>query len=138
MTSYTWDGILTGVPHFWRINLLTPGGWVASATGTLVPCGSPVLLWGPMSCAADGTVTVHFRWSPASPLATQQWLDISKIDSSFRPGTFSGVGPLAPWDDHLSLPLLVWGQEYFFRVNARYASAGAWRPSTSASFVAMC
>ena len=43
-TSLTWDGISPGVVHYWRVNTLTAAGWVPSATGQFVPCGSTAAL----------------------------------------------------------------------------------------------
>jgi hypothetical protein len=31
--SFTWNGILADLTHFWRYNTLFPGGWVPSSTG---------------------------------------------------------------------------------------------------------
>src|SRR3990170_1996995 len=30
--TYTWDGLLSGAPHFARVNTLAPDGWAASQT----------------------------------------------------------------------------------------------------------
>jgi hypothetical protein len=32
-SSFTWFGIAKGVTHYWRVNTLTPTGWMASNTG---------------------------------------------------------------------------------------------------------
>ena len=33
-TQHTWPGILANVGHFWRVNDLTPQGWIARSTGS--------------------------------------------------------------------------------------------------------
>jgi hypothetical protein len=118
----TWQGILTSQPHFWRVNTLTAAGWMPSATGTFVPCGGPILLWGPLSCDPDGTARVQFRWSPAAPLASQQWLDLAKGDASFAPGTFFGSGPLLGDEDDFLMVQLHGATQFYFRVNALTAN----------------
>jgi hypothetical protein len=32
--TFTWGGILRNATHFWRVNNLTPQGWITSASGT--------------------------------------------------------------------------------------------------------
>jgi hypothetical protein len=36
-TSFAWNGILANAPQWWRVNNLTPGGWVSSATRAVMP-----------------------------------------------------------------------------------------------------
>jgi hypothetical protein len=36
LPSYTWGGIQPNAMHFWRVNNLTPGGWLTSASGTFM------------------------------------------------------------------------------------------------------
>jgi hypothetical protein len=33
-----WTGMVTGSPYFWRVNTLTPGGWITSPVGTFTAC----------------------------------------------------------------------------------------------------
>jgi hypothetical protein len=60
-TSYTWQGIKGGAPHFWRINSLTPDGWSSSQTAAFVPCptviniGATVFKFGDGVSEADRT-----------------------------------------------------------------------------------
>lgn len=49
--SYTWQGLKSGAPHYWRINSMTPDGWVASSTASFIPC--PML-------ASAGNITFKF------------------------------------------------------------------------------
>jgi hypothetical protein len=35
--TYTWGGILRNARHYWRVNNLTPQGWITSASGTFLP-----------------------------------------------------------------------------------------------------
>ena len=133
------------MPHFWRVNTLTPSGWVTSATGTFVPCSGPILLWGPLTCEADGTATVHFRWSPGAPQATYQWLDIAKGDASFAPGTFFGVR-LFGTESELIVTQLHGNSLFYFRVNAhlldhqsgRGRTGNEWQASETGGFMTNC
>jgi hypothetical protein len=135
-SNVTWQGILAGLPHFWRVNTLTPSGWMPSATGTLVPCGGPVLLWGPLTCDLDGTARVHFRWSPGTPVASQQWLDLAKDDASFAPGTFFGSGPLLGDEDDFLIVQLHGGTQFYFRINA--LTANGWQASQTGGSATAC
>ncbi len=135
-TTLTWPGILPGVTHFWRVNALTPTGWVTSEVRAFVPCGTPALLWGPITCEADGMARVDFRWAPASPPGIVQWLDLSLNDNGFAPDTFAGAGPLSPSDDSYSWRGVQSGPRYFFRVNT--LMPWGWVSTQTGSFVADC
>ena len=132
--TITWPGVEAGAPHFWRVWALTPTGWTVSETGTFVPCAGPRLLSGPITCEADGTATVHFRWAPSSLPSYGQWLDLSVIDNSFAPGTFSAAGPLAPDADSYSWGGIQTNTWHVFRVNA--LTDQGWQSSQVGSFVA--
>jgi micrococcal nuclease len=134
--TVAWTGILAGVPHFWRVNTVTPSGWMPSATGTFVPCGAPVLLWGPLTCDVDGSARVQFRWSPATPAASQQWLDLAKDDARFAPGTFFGSGPLDGRDSELLMTQIHGSTQFYFRINA--LTANGWQASQTGGFLTAC
>jgi hypothetical protein len=136
VSSLRWEGILPGLAHFWRVNTLTDAGWITSETGTFVPCGSPVLLWSPILCEAAGTASVHFRWAPVSPPASQQWLDIAKGDGTFAPGTFQGHGPLAAEASALQLTGLHGNETFVFRVNG--LSPVGWQASPPGELRTTC
>ncbi len=134
-TSFTWSGILRGVPHVWRLNALTPSGWVTSETGAFVPCGGPALLWGPITCGA-GSASASFRWAPASSPALVQWIDLSVFDNGFAPGTFLSAGPISPTDGAFIWTGIRPGVQHFFRVNA--LTLLGWASTATGSFVADC
>jgi hypothetical protein len=37
-TSADWDGMAGGTPYYWRVNTLTPGGWITSPIGSFTSC----------------------------------------------------------------------------------------------------
>ena len=39
--QFSWDGLIPGSQYFWRINALTPNGWVPSATDAFSTCNAP-------------------------------------------------------------------------------------------------
>lgn len=135
VSTYTWRGIASGLPHVWRINSLTAAGWVVSETGTFVPCGGPALLYGPLACAGANAV-VDFRWAPMSAPGGFQWLDLG-FDPNFAPGSFVGRGPLAPNANGLRWEGIQANVIYFFRVNA-LGIDGHWHTSQTGSFSAPC
>ena len=134
--SYTWSGLTAGAVYYWRVNALMDGGWATSLTGTFVPCGGPVLLWGPMSCNNPGSAGVHFRWAPSATNIRQQYLDVGP-DPSFAPGTFIAAGPLSPERDQYFWDNLPAGLRYYFRVNALGAD-NIWRSTIVANFETAC
>lgn len=133
---YQLPGLTPGLPHVWRINSLTAGGWVTSESGFFVPCGGPVLLWGPMSCKDHFNATLDFHWAPMADSGSIQYVDLSS-DPNFAPGNFAGAGPIAAgvafyrWE---GIPADAW---YWFRINNR-DSAGNWHATTVGSFYASC
>jgi hypothetical protein len=131
----TWNGLLPGRLHFWRVNALTPEGWVTSATGAFVPCGSPQLLAPTYTCIGGGRVTIHFRWAPSSPPAAVQWLDLTLFNNNFVFGTFLGAGPLPGTTSSLSWTGILANTPHFWRVNSLFWT---WFPSPTGSFIAFC
>ncbi len=135
--GFTWQGLLPGAVHYWRVNALTANGWVPSATGTFIPCGSgPVLLWGPTTCTSTTTAMVDFHWSPMSPQGTQTWVDLG-FDPGFGAGNFVSAGPLSADTQWYHWDGLQGNVTYFFRINTQ-ASDGTWHPTITGSLNAPC
>ncbi len=134
--SLAWGGITKGLPHIWRVNALTPAGWVTSATGAFVPCGGPALLWGPLTCTSANDATLNFRWAALSPPGSMQYLDLG-FDPSFAPGSYVGVGPL-PSDlgayEWRGIQANAWT---YFRLNTLTAD-GQWHSSQTGAFYGEC
>jgi hypothetical protein len=129
---YKWEGLQPGVAHFWRVNTLTQGGWMVSETAAFVPCGAPVLLWGPLFCRPDGSVEARLRWAPSVPAAFEQWVDISREYNGFVPGTYDGFGPLSGTTIGFVATNIDPRTTYFFRVSA--LTSYGWLYSTTAGF----
>src|SRR6266536_1779943 len=51
-------------------------------------------------CTADGTVAVTIAWQPSG--LGIQWVDVARVNGFFF-GGFSGVGPLSPFMNSISL-----------------------------------
>jgi hypothetical protein len=135
-SSYTWSGIIGGLPHFWRVNALTPSGWVTSDTGTFVPCGHPSLQTTAVNCGSNGNAGVDFRWSPISPGGSMQYLDLSLFDNGFAPGTFLGNGPLPGSQQSLSWSGITANLLHYFRINE--LTPAGWVSSATGTFLAEC
>ena len=92
--TLTTSALNSDSPHYWRINSLTPDGWVESTLGQFAPCGGPQLLWGPtIFCRSSTLATVNFNWAPPAEELGYQYIEISS-DVDFS-GSVSSVGPLA-------------------------------------------
>jgi hypothetical protein len=130
----TWAGILPNHAHFWRVNALTPQGWVTSAVGAFTPCANPIILTPTYVCTGGGRATVTFHWAPSSPPGLQ-WLDLSLFNNGFVPGTFLAAGPLHPATQAISWPGILANTVHFWRVNALI---WGWNPSATGSFIAFC
>ena len=137
-TSFTWDGIAPGLPHFYRVNALYPDGWYASPTGTFVPGLCPGLTAERLSVAegcdfATETASVTFTWKPASGGGGAQWLDLSLFSNGFAPGTFVSVGPLPAGVREFTWKGLATVRTHYWRVNTY--SYSRWWPSVRGSFL---
>ena len=77
-----------------------------------------------------GTATASISWTGNHPSALGQFLDMSRVNNGWLPGTFSAAGPLAAsrtsfvWDN---LPA---GMYLYVRHNQYFAN-GAWDPSAT-------
>ncbi len=134
-STLTWQGLIPGLPHFWRVNAFTPDGWVTSATGAFVPCGGPALRGIDYSCLGNGTASVRFHWAPGSPAGTLQFLDLTLFNNGFVPGTFLGGGPLPPTQQDLTWVGILANMQTYWRVNDLI---WGWNATPTGSFVAAC
>jgi hypothetical protein len=129
--TFTWDGILPGLSHFYRINVLYPDGWVAVASGSFVSigdCPKPTASEGRVAsveCEAGGAMRVTLSWVPGG--GTSQWLDYNYNRSveDMAWDSYWSQGPLAPGTN--SFELLLGATGYSWRVNT--LSAEGWSPS---------
>jgi hypothetical protein len=134
--SYSWSGLQPGLPYFWRINDMTAGGWVTSATGTFAPCSGPQLRGTSYACTADGLATVTFFVVPPSPSGSANWLDISLADNGFVLGTFLSAGPFDGTNQQVVWPSILPNVTTYWRYNSALTSG--WLPSTAGSFTIGC
>jgi len=135
--TLVWDGLLDALPHYLRINTLTPGGWQPSQTiaFTTPNCGffnsaASSVGVAAQSCMADGSVRVDLGWTPSQQ--GTQWVDLSLFNNGFAPGTFLGAGPLPPQHGSLTWQGLLPAARHYLRVNT-FTGAG-WFPSQTISF----
>jgi len=136
-TSFTWNGLVAGQAHFWRVTGRgLNGDWVSSEFRRFVPCGTARLLGITYACTGNGRATVTFRWAPSSSPGFFQFLDLSLQNNNFAPGTFLGAGALPPTWQALVWPGIVANAAHYFRVNT--FSIFGWGPSATGSFVASC
>jgi hypothetical protein len=107
---------------------LALGHGAERAGGAAAP-GIPLSVF--QQCNAAGTVRVAFIWAPAD--RGTQWLDLTRGDVRFPPGTFVSAGPLAEgawsfvWDG------LAPNAVHAARVNA--ATPGGWQPGPHLPFI---
>jgi hypothetical protein len=133
---FTWTGLSSGVPHYWRINTLTDDGWVSSFTGTFVPCGTPQVRGITYSCIGGGLAAVTFSWSPATPSGSTTWLDLSIFNNGFDGGSFINAGPMGHDWLNWTWPGIMANQTHYWRVNTLLGND--WARSNTGSFVAYC
>jgi hypothetical protein len=135
-SRYSWNGLQSGLAYFWRVNDLTAGGWMTSATGAFVPCGGPQLRGTDYACTADGRATVTFFVAAASPSGAANWLDISLADNGFAPGSFLSAGPFDGANQQVVWPGILPNVATYWRYNSALASG--WSPSATGSFTVAC
>jgi hypothetical protein len=103
-------GLKSNLTHYFRVNSLTPNGWVTTQTlavrtldCTPAPAPSSAMtykLYGPIRyCQHDGRTTDTYSWEPlgrnmGAPPQGPQWLDVSLVNNGFAPGTFFSIGPI--------------------------------------------
>jgi hypothetical protein len=134
--TYTWDGIMPGLRHFYRVNVLYPDGWVTVASGSFVSiqgCPKPTATWGgerDFQCDGD-FVNLTFGWIPGN--GDSQWLDLASSPEAMGQDAYQSFGPLSP--DTNSLRLRMTNASYWWRVNTH--SAAGWSPSPIWSFASV-
>jgi hypothetical protein len=124
-----------GVP-FLRVALLAAiaalavaGAMRYNATRPAEAAGAIIRL--PAAVCGEASAEVSFKWTPVEG-ATEQWLDLSRSDNHFAPGTYTGY-KLTSGTDTLTATLSETHRPYFWRVNSR--TPGGWVESTLGQFV---
>ncbi len=112
--TLTISALNSSSPHYWRINSKTTDGWVGSKQGQFVPCGGPLLLWGPTFCQSATLAAVDFNWAPRADVLGYQYLELSST-VGFGTDTAS-VGPLAPSTQNYRRGGFKIDQRTFFRI----------------------
>ena len=80
--------------------------------------------------SSASNVKATIAWVPSG--RGEQWLDLSLYNNGFAPGTFAGVGPLAPDTGTVVWSGLRPGFTHFLRVNTH--SPSGWEPSQTIAF----
>lgn len=134
-STFTWDGILPGVRHFYRVNVFYPDGWATVASGsftTMADCPKPTADRGGftnLNCSGD-SVDATFAWIPGG--GTTQWLDLAGSPEAMAQDVYQSFGPL-PADTTSFRVLLPTSTNLWWRVNT-YSALG-WSPSPVWSLV---
>lgn len=136
-TSFTWNGLVAGQPHFWRVTALGANGqWVSSEFLRFVPCGVARIVGVSHACTGGGLSMVTFRWAPSSSPGFFQFLDLSLQNNGFAPGTFLGAGPLPATQQALIWSGIIANQQHFFRANVN--SIFGWSASQTVAYTPVC
>jgi len=127
--TFTWDGILAGMRHFYRVNVFYPDGWAAVASGsftTIADCPKPTADrgWFTSSNCNGDSVEVRFTWIPGG--GTTQWLDLAGSPEAMAQDVYQSFGPL-PADTAAFRVRVPTGTDFWWRVNT-YSALG-WSPS---------
>jgi hypothetical protein len=128
--TFTWNGIAPELPHFYRVNVLYPDGWVTVASGSFVSIGgcpkptANVYDLAASECIGGDFVDVTFWWSPGG--GDSQWLDLAWSAEEMALGTYHAYGPLSPDTKSYKLRIPT-NTPYWWRVNTH--SAAGWSPS---------
>jgi hypothetical protein len=130
----TWNGLIKGLPHYWRVNTLTEAGWVTSGTGTFVPCGGPQIRGVTYVCTGGGRASVTFYWSPPTPSGRANWLDQTLFDPNF--GAFLNAGPMENSRSSFTWNGILANLQHFWRFSTLFGND--WVRSNTGSFVAYC
>jgi hypothetical protein len=127
-TAY-WDGIAPELPHFYRVNVLYPDGWVTVASGSFVSIGGcpkpTAIIYGALvECSGGDFFDTTFEWSPGG--GDSQWLDFAWSAEEMALGTYQGYGPLSPDAESYKLRIPT-NTPFWWRVNTH--SAAGWSPT---------
>jgi hypothetical protein len=134
--TFTWNGLLVGQAHFWRVSALTPAGWVSSPFADFSPCGNPVLLPMTYVCTGLGRASITFRWAPATPAGLFTFVDLTLFNNNFAPDTFINGGPFPSTNGALVWPGILANMVHYVRVNT--FNGAFWTPSQTGNFSASC
>jgi hypothetical protein len=132
---FTWNGLIAGIPHFWRINTLVGGTWVTSSTGTFVPCGGPEIRGISYACIGGGRAIVTFHFSPATPPGRAFYLDLSIFNNGFADGSFINAPLGHDWLNYTWSGILA-NTTHFWRVSSLFGNN--WARSSTGQFTAFC
>jgi len=136
--DFSWEGILPGLAHFYRVEVWDAEGWRLHAQGAFVsavcdsPAGAPRGVVQLCSAAFPGRVTAIFSWAPGLGWPGKQWVDLTSAGPDFAPGTFLGTGPYPSEASALVWDGLYPGVRYWWRVNTLIG--GQWYPSAAGLF----
>lgn len=140
-TTYTWRGIRAGATHYYRVNALYPEGWRLVSSGTFVSglcqVAPPSIQFPRQECSqtTPGKVKATFSWSPNLVNKSIQWLDLTRFDNGFAPGTFVSAGPLTTTESSHVWDGLEPGARHFWRVNT--LTYGGWMTSATGTFTTL-
>jgi hypothetical protein len=133
--SFVWSNLPSGVPHFWRVNTLTPSGWVTSFTGAFVPCGGPQIRFVTYACTGGGFAAVTFHWAPGT-LSGPIYADLSVFNNGFAGDSFVNAGPMGhDWLNFTWSGILA-NVTHFWRVSKGFNNE--WLRSATGQFTAFC
>ncbi len=136
--AFSWEGIMPGLPHFYRVDVWDGEEWRPHAQGAFVsalcdsPAGAPRGVLQLCSGAFPARVLAVLAWAPGLGWPGEQWVDLSDVGPDFAPGTFVGTGPYPSEASALTWDGLYPGVRYWWRVNT--LTGGQWYPSAYGSF----
>lgn len=109
---------------------LATAGALRSNTPRSVEAAGALLRFPSTDCSG-GATQVTFNWNPVEG-ATEQWLDLSRKDNRFAPGTYSGF-KLAAGADTLTTTATEPDSPYYWRINSK--TPIGWVESAQGQFV---
>lgn len=115
--EFTLGSAPLGVTFHYRVNSLMPGGWDETARGSfLVDCARPPISGDiTQACAADGTVSVTFRWQQRAP--GPQWVELTTHTDGFVADAFARSGPIADRAESHTWTGIAQGIRYRWRIS---------------------
>jgi hypothetical protein len=136
-TTLVWNGLIPNATHFVRINTATAFGWEPSVTAAFNTPACNVSYSGAtnyhldsQACLSNGLVRINLDWIPSQQGI--QWADFSLYNNNFFPGTFAGIGAMAPNQNTLTVDNMSPNTTYFSRVNT--LTPGGWIPTGTIAF----
>lgn len=145
--QFDWLNVVPARRHFYRLNALTPGGWVEVGRGEFdTPDCRNV---GNFQCQTNGVLRVVFLFTDAPAIANgsvreplSQWIDLS-LFNNFAPGTFIGAGPFpgtfpGPFRTTFEWEGIVPLRVHYYRMNTHYGGpTWAEHPGRRGSFFSL-